>query len=101
MKYALVTGASRGLGRAIAVRLAKDGFHVVINYYRSDEAARQVLAEIEQGGGSGELMRFDVSDPAAVDAAVDGWESAHPDDYISVLVNNAGIRQDNILVFRK
>lgn len=99
MKYALVTGASRGLGRAIALRLAKDGFSVIINYNRSDDAAREVLEEIVIEGGSGELMRFDVSDSAAVDAAIEGWETAHPDDYISVLVNNAGIRQDNILVF--
>ena len=99
MKYELVTGASRGLGRAIALRLAKDGFSVIINYNRSDDAAREVLEEIVLEGGSGELMRFDVSDSAAVDAAIEGWETAHPDDYISVLVNNAGIRQDNILVF--
>ena len=99
MKYALVTGASRGLGRAIALRLARDGFHVMVNYNRSDDAARQVLEEIVLAGGSGELMRFDVSDAAAVDAAIEGWEASHPDDYISVLVNNAGIRQDNILVF--
>lgn len=99
MKYALVTGASRGLGRAIALRLAKDGFSVIINYNRSDDAAREVLEEIVLEGGSGELMRFDVSDSAAVDTAIEGWETAHPDDYISVLVNNAGIRQDNILVF--
>lgn len=99
MKYALVTGASRGLGRAIALRLAKDGFSVIINYNRSDDAAREVLEEIVLEGGSGELMRFDVSDSAAVDAAIEGWETAHTDDYISVLVNNAGIRQDNILVF--
>lgn len=99
MRYALVTGASRGLGRAIALRLASDGFSVLINYNRSDDAARQVLEAIVLDGGSGELMRFDVSDVAAVDAAIDNWEAAHPEDYISVLVNNAGIRQDNILVF--
>ena len=99
MKYAMVTGASRGIGRAVALRLAKDGFHVIINYNRSDDAARQVLEEIVLDGGSGELMRFDVSDVAAVDAAMDAWEAAHPDDYIAVLVNNAGIRQDNIMVF--
>ena len=99
MKYALVTGASRGLGRAIALRLASDGFSVLINYNRSDDAARQVLEAIVLDGGSGELMRFDVSDVAAVDAAIDNWEATHPEDYISVLVNNAGIRQDNILVF--
>lgn len=99
MKYALVTGASRGLGRAIAIRLAKDGFYVIVNYNHSEEAARQVLEDIEQSGGCGELMRFDVSDAAAVEAAVEAWEAAHPEEYISVLVNNAGIRQDNILVF--
>ena len=94
-----MTGASRGLGRAIALRLASDGFSVLINYNRSDDAARQVLEAIVLDGGSGELMRFDVSDVAAVDAAIDNWEATHPEDYFSVLVNNAGFRQDNILVF--
>jgi len=99
MKYALVTGASRGLGKAIAIRLAKDGFAVVINYQSNREAAEDTLKQIQEGGGMGELLPFDVSDPKAIETALESWQNAHPEEYISVLVNNAGIRQDNLMVF--
>ena len=99
MEYALVTGASRGLGRAIAERLAKDGYPVIVNYNNSESAAKEVVDTIVSSGGKAEMMKFDVSDANSVDASLDTWMSAHPDDYISVLVNNAGIRQDNLLVF--
>ena len=99
MKYALITGASRGLGKAIAIRLAKDGFAVVINYQSNREAAEETLKQIQEDGGMGELLPFDVSDPKAIETALESWQNAHPEDYISVLVNNAGIRQDNLMVF--
>lgn len=99
MEYALVTGASRGLGRAIAIRLAKEGMPVIINYNSNEAAAQETLKEIEALGGKAEVMGFDVADAQAVDAAVEQWQASHPDDYISVLVNNAGIRKDNLLVF--
>jgi len=99
MKYALITGASRGLGKAIALRLAKDGFAVIINYQSNQEAAEDTLKQIQEAGGTGELLPFDVSDPKAIEAALESWQNAHPEDYISVLVNNAGIRQDNLMVF--
>ena len=99
MKYALITGASRGLGKAIALRLAADGFAVVINYRSNQEAAEDVLKQIQEAGGSGELLPFDVSDPKAIDKALETWSESHPEDYVSVLVNNAGIRQDNLMVF--
>jgi len=99
MKYALITGASRGLGKAIALRLAKDGFAVVINYQSNREAAEDTLKQVEEAGGTGELLPFDVSDPKAIETALESWSTNHPDDYISVLVNNAGIRQDNLMVF--
>ena len=99
MKYALVTGASRGLGKAIAIRLAKDGFAVVINYQSNREAAKETLKQIQEDGGMGELLPFDVSDPKAIETALESWQNAHPEEYISVLVNNAGIRQDNLMVF--
>ena len=99
MKYALVTGASRGLGKAIAIRLAKDGFAVVINYQSNREAAEETLKQIQEDGGMGELLPFDVSDPKAIETALESWQNAHPEEYISVLVNNAGIRQDNLIVF--
>ena len=99
MKYALITGASRGLGKAIAIRLAKDGFAVIINYQSNREAAEDTLKQVQEAGGTGELLPFDVSDPKAIETALESWQNAHPEEYISVLVNNAGIRQDNLMIF--
>ncbi len=97
MKYALVTGGSRGIGRAICIVLSKIGFPVIINYQSNTEAAETTKRLIEEDGGKAELLRFDVSDKVQLESALDDWESTHPDDYISVLVNNAGIRRDNVL----
>ena len=99
MKYALITGGSRGIGRAVCYALAKDGFSVIINYRSNEAAAKEVKQEIEKNGGAAELLPFDVSDSKSVDAAIQQWQSSHPDDYISVLVNNAGIRDDAVMVF--
>lgn len=99
MEYALVTGASRGLGKAIAERLARDGYPIIVNYNNSEKAAQETVDNIVAAGGKAELLKLDVSDAGMVDAAMEAWQNAHPDDYISVLVNNAGIRQDNVLVF--
>lgn len=97
MKYTLVTGASRGIGRAIALRLARQGNPVIINYLSNEAAAREVATLIEQEGGAAELHPFDASDPKAVESALDQWENAHPDDYVAVLVNNAGVRRDGMM----
>ena len=99
MKYALITGASRGLGKAIALRLAKDGFAVIINYQSNREAAEDTLRQVQEAGGKGELLPFNVADAQAIETALESWSTAHPDEYISVLVNNAGIRQDNLMIF--
>ena len=99
MKYALITGASRGLGKAIALRLAKDGFSVIINYQSNKEAAEDTLKQVQEAGGTGEILPFNVADPQAIETALESWSEKPPDDYISVLVNNAGIRQDNLMVF--
>ena len=92
--YALVTGGSRGIGRAIAVRLAQDGYRVLINYASNDEEAQTTL---KLCGGQGELLRFDVSDFQQTRNALNEWQAQHDGEYISVVVNNAGIRRDSVL----
>lgn len=99
MEYALVTGGSRGIGRAVALRLAARGYTVVINYKSNEDAARETLQAIEVAGGRAELLPFDVARPEAIEAALAAWQERHPEDYISVLVNNAGVRRDNLMVF--
>ena len=99
MRYALITGASRGIGRSIAVELAKDGCHVIINYKSHHEAARETLRIVQEAGGVGELLPFDVSKPDEINAALDGWLAAHKDKYIDVLVNNAGIVDDELMLW--
>lgn len=99
MKYALVTGGSRGIGRAICVALAQQGYPVLINYLSNHTAAQETLALIENAGGKAELLPFDVANKDKTDAALDAWQEAHPDDYIATLVNNAGIRNDAAMVF--
>ena len=96
MKYALITGASRGIGRAVALSLAEQ-YSIIINYHSNSECAQEVKQLIEEKGGHAELLPFDVADPKAIEVAIDSWEAAHPDEFISVLVNNAGIRRDNVM----
>ena len=99
MQYALVTGGSRGIGRAVCLKLAEMGYTVLINYNTNTAAAKQTKSLIEATGGKAELMAFDVADGEAADSVLTAWQENHPDDYIGVLVNNAGIRRDNTLVF--
>lgn len=99
MNYALVTGGSRGIGRAICMQLAGMGYPVVINYTSNREAAETTRKMVEEKGGTAELLPFDVSSKEAVDKALNGWAKEHPGDYIAVLVNNAGIRQDAVMIF--
>lgn len=97
MKCALVTGASRGLGRAIAIQLAKDlGLHIIINFAGNETAAKETLAIIEGNGGTAELMQFDVKSSEEVRTKISEWIVNNPDNNIEVLVNNAGITRDNI-----
>lgn len=99
MKYALVTGGSRGIGRAICTALAAKGYPVIINYASNEVAAEETKVLIEANGGTAELLPFDVSDEASVDKALEEWAEKHPDDHIGILVNNAGIRQDAMMIF--
>lgn len=97
MRYILVTGGSRGIGKAIAIKLAGMGLPIILNYRSNNQKALEVKEEIERAGVDVELMPFDVSNKEQVDKAIDVWEVEHPDDYISVLVNNAGIRRDGMM----
>ena len=97
MKYALVTGASRGLGRAVCLRLAQMGIPILINYQSNIAAAEEVKALVEQLGGTASLLPFDVSDETKVEQALEAWQDNHLDDYIAYLVNNAGIRCDQVM----
>lgn len=99
MNYAFVTGGSRGIGRAICIKLASMGHPVIINYQSNSDAAEETQKMIEEAGGKAELLPFNVSDSDAVDQALESWQTAHPEDYIGVLVNNAGIRKDTLMIF--
>lgn len=98
-KYALITGGSRGIGRAIAERLAKEGYSVIINYKSNQQSAISCQQAIEAAGGEAELLPFDVADGKAIESALSSWEAKHEGEHISVLVNNAGIRRDGLMVF--
>ena len=97
MKYALVTGGSRGIGRAICLKLAEMGLPVLVNYQSNKEAAEETKRQIEANGGTAELLPFDVADGASADKILSEWQATHADDYIAVLVNNAGILRDNFM----
>lgn len=99
MRYALVTGGSRGIGRAVCVSLVSLGYHVLVNYISNDAEAENTLALVKEAGGTGDLMKFDVSDPFRVDEALNKWHEQHNDEYIEVLVNNAGIRKDMLMIW--
>ena len=88
-RVAIVTGASHGIGAAVAERLARDGLAVVINYARGADEARQLVARIEANGGTASAVQANVSDVSAVKALFDASEQVHGG--IDVLVNNAGI----------
>ena len=101
-KYALITGGSRGIGRAICIQLAKDlKYKLLINYNHNKEAAQQTLKEVEAVGGEGEIIQFDVADAKAVNTAFDVWHQNNKDAIIEVIVNNAGITKDGLFMWMK
>jgi 3-oxoacyl-[acyl-carrier protein] reductase len=99
MKYALITGGSRGIGRAICLKLASQGYYVIINYKSNQAEAENTLAQINAAGGIGELIQFDVSDKTQIRNILGKWIEANEDKPIEVLVNNAGIRDDSLLAW--
>lgn len=97
MKYALVTGASRGIGREVCVKLAQMGYYILVNYLSNIKEAEITLDKIKEEGSDGELIPFDVANSDDVNSALLSWQEKHKDEYIEVLVNNAGVRQDNLM----
>ena len=101
MKCALVTGGSRGIGRAVCLKLADMGYHILVNYKGNEEEAGKTLSMIREKGADGELLRFDVSDKEDIQKVLGGWIEANADKLIEVLVNNAGIKDDGLLMWMK
>lgn len=101
MKYALVTGGSRGIGRAICIELARQGYNILINYLSNQQAAETTKQAVEEIGGGAELIRFNVSDRKEAQEVLDQWQNADADRNIEVLVNNAGIKKDNLMLWMK
>ncbi len=98
-KFALVTGGSRGIGRAVSIKLAEAGYHILINYKSNHEEAKKTAGLVTAKGVTAQLLQFDVSDKQQVDAVLGKWIEDHKDATIAVLINNAGIRQDALMIW--
>ena len=101
MKYALITGGSRGIGRSISIKLSELGYHVLINYRSNKEEALKTLDIVRENSGSGEILKFDVSKIGEVEEVLGNWRKQHEEEYIEVLVNNAGFSNDMLMVWMK
>lgn len=99
MKCALVTGGSRGIGRAICLKMAEMGYYVLVNYKSNTTEANTTLAQIQQAGGNAELLQLDVSDKEQIKEVLGKWIDNHLDHHIEVLVNNAGIKDDSLMLY--
>ncbi|RWY49404.1 3-oxoacyl-ACP reductase FabG [Mucilaginibacter gilvus] len=99
MKTALVTGGSRGIGRAICLKLASMGYHVLVNYKNNAPEAQQTLLKIEQSGGTGALLQLNVASRDEIKSILSGWIKDNPENVIEVLVNNAGVRNDSLMAW--
>jgi 3-oxoacyl-[acyl-carrier protein] reductase len=101
MKYAIITGGSRGIGKSVCLKIAELGYHVIINYNSNQTEAENTLELIKSLGYTGEIMKFDVGNQQQVETALEGWYTKNKDCYIEVLVNNAGIRSDALMMWMK
>ncbi|PZF73019.1 3-oxoacyl-ACP reductase FabG [Taibaiella soli] len=96
--FALVTGGSRGIGRAVCVKLASLGYSVLINYKGNKAAAEETAALVKAHGVSAAVLAFDVANKEEVRTVIGNWQETNKESIIEVLVNNAGIRQDTLLM---
>jgi len=99
IKYALVTGGSRGIGRAIAVKISQMGYYVLVNYVSNELEAEITVKMIEELGGSAEKIKFNVARLEEVESTLGQWLQKNNTEYIEVIVNNAGIRKDNLMMW--
>jgi len=99
MKCALITGGSRGIGRAICTKMAALGYYVLVNYKSNTEEANKTIDLIKEAGGNGELLQFDVADKEQIKQTLGGWIDANEEKHIEVLINNAGIRDDSLMAW--
>lgn len=100
MKCALVTGGSRGIGKAICEKLAEDtNYHILINYNSNKTAAEETLKSVQEKGGSGEIIQFNVADAESVKNTLDAWLEANEKAVVEVIVNNAGITKDGLFMW--
>lgn len=97
--YALVTGGSRGIGRAICIKLAAMGYPVIINYKGNKEAAEETAKLVAAQGQAAVVLGFNVADRTEIQQTLGQWQADNSDKVIAVLVNNAGVRQDALLAF--
>ncbi|MBO9693321.1 3-oxoacyl-ACP reductase FabG [Chryseobacterium sp.] len=100
MKCAIVTGGSRGIGRAICIKLAEEkNYHILINYASNETAAKETLAKVEELGATGEILKFDVGNTEETQAVLTEWQERNPDAVVEVIVNNAGITKDGLFMW--
>ncbi len=100
MKCALVTGGSRGIGKAICLKLASENkYHILVNYQSNEVAALETVKEIEALNGTAEILKFDVSNQEEVQTALSNWKEKNPDAIMETIVNNAGITRDGLFMW--
>lgn len=100
-KTVLVTGGSRGIGRAICVKMASLGYYILINYKGNEAAANETLEQVKALGAEGEIIQFDVQDKVQVKAVLGAWIEKETGKPIEILVNNAGIKDDTLMLWMK
>ncbi|WP_333850663.1 3-oxoacyl-ACP reductase FabG [Epilithonimonas sp.] len=102
MKCAIVTGGSRGIGRAICLKLAEEkNYHILINYTSNQAAAQETLQSVKELGSTGEILKFDVGNAEEVQSVLGNWQEKNPDSVVEVIVNNAGITRDGLFMWMK
>ena len=99
MKFALVTGGSRGIGRAISLKLAEQGYNVLVNFKNNEGEAIKTAEMVRAKNVGAELLKFDVSNKREVDEVLGGWVEKNKEKKIEVLINNAGIREDALMIW--